>query len=95
MARVPQRPRGANLPSVPAAPERRTFIRLDDPADLKRWLETLRSVVADVVAAGEDATRRASERVLSRVEARRKIVAADERIASILGLAERGVERAP
>lgn len=62
--------------------------RWDDPEDVKRWISALRSAVHDALAAGEDATRRLSERVLSRAEARRKLREAEKRIDSLLDVAE-------
>jgi hypothetical protein len=71
MATVPTSPLGVTITSSDLP---------DDPA----WLDALRSAIDDGLAAGEDATRRLSERVLSRAEARRKIQEAEARIAALL-----------
>jgi hypothetical protein len=67
MVTVPTRPLGVTLTST-------------DLPDRDAWLAALRAVIDDGLAAGEDATRRLSERVLSRAEARRKILEAGVRI---------------
>ena len=58
-------------------------IRWDDPEDRKRWVSALRSALHDALAAGDNATRRLSERMLSRAEARRKLQEAEKRIETL------------
>lgn len=88
MAHLHARASGANSPDQPAAPERRTAVQWDDPADITLWLCALRGQIEDVIAAAEDATRRQSDRVLSRAEARRKLLAAETQIARLLDAGE-------
>lgn len=68
-----------------------TSLAWEDPTQARAWFTTLRDQVLDALAAGEDATRPLRERVLSRAEARRKILAADKNITSLLAAAERGL----
>ena len=88
MTHLHARASGANSPDQPAAPERRHAVQWDDPADVKLWLFALRAQIDDVIAAAEDATRRQSDRVLSRAEARRKLLAAETQIARLLDAGE-------
>ena len=77
MATVPKRPLGVTLTST-------------DVPDHVAWLSALRAAIDDALAAGEDATRRLSERVLSRAEARRKLREAEVRIAALFESERRG-----
>ena len=94
MTHLHARASGANSPDQPAAPERRRAVQWDDPADIKLWLCALRAQTDDVIAACEDATRRQSDRVLSRAEARRKLLAAETQVARLLDAAEQGLDLA-
>ena len=76
MATVPKRPLGVTLTST-------------DVPDHDAWLAALRAAIDDALAAGEDATRRLSERVLSRAEARRKLQEAESRIAALFEIERR------
>jgi hypothetical protein len=83
MATVPTRPLGVTLTST-------------DVPDHDAWLAALRTAIEDGLAAGEDATRRISDRVLSRAEARRKIQEAEARIEALFAIlrsAPNGVPR--
>jgi hypothetical protein len=62
-------------------------VRWENPEERKRWITALRSALDDALAAGEDATRRLSDRVLSRAEARRKLHEAEKRIDTLLEIA--------
>jgi len=77
MTTVPKRPLGVILTST-------------DVRDQEAWLAALRAAVDDGLAAGEDATRRLSDRVLSRAEARRKILEAEARIEALFESDARG-----
>jgi hypothetical protein len=70
MVTVPKRPLGVISAST-------------DVLDHDAWLAALRAAIDDALAAGEDATRRLSERVLSRAEARRKLQEAEARIEAL------------
>ena len=65
---------------------------LDDPEGRRMWLKALRESIDDALAAGDDATRRFSKRVLSRAEARRKLREAGDSIDALLAMAERALE---
>ncbi len=83
------------MATVPARPLSVTLTSTDVP-DHDAWLAALRPAIEDALAAGEDATRRLSERVLSRAEARRKIQEAETRIETLfatLGSAATGAPR--
>lgn len=67
MTTVPKRPLGVTLTST-------------DLPDHDAWLAALRTAIDDGLAAGEDATRRLSDRVLSRAEARRNLELAEASI---------------
>lgn len=94
MSRLHARASGANPSDQPAAPTRRDAVQWDDPADIKLWIFALRGEIDDVVAACEDATRRYTDRVLSRAEARRKLLAAETQIAHLLDAGERSLQGA-
>jgi hypothetical protein len=68
---------------IPAA-----SLRFDDPEQMREWLKALRDATDDAIAAGDDATRRFSKRVLSRAEAKRKLREAEGSIESLLAHAE-------
>ncbi len=53
-----------------------------------QWLNSLRDVIDDTLAAGDDATRPLRERVLSRAEAQRKLREAESSLKGLLTLAE-------
>ena len=67
-------------------------LRWDVSDDARRWLEAIQQQTDDAIAAGEDATRRPRRRVLSRVEARRKLKGARLAIAALLNAAVRGLD---
>lgn len=67
-------------------------LHFDDRTRMREWLKALRDKIDDGLAAGEDATRRFSDRVLSRAEARRKLCEAETGIESLLALAENALE---
>jgi hypothetical protein len=66
-------------------------LRWNDVAGLREWLGDLRNQVLDVLAAGEDATRRPRKRMFSRYEANRRLRAAERAILCLLAAAERGL----
>lgn len=59
-------------------------VNLHDPATVRAWVELLRTLVLDGFAAGEDAARPPSKRVLSPAEARRRMRAAEREIVGLL-----------
>ncbi len=69
-------------------------LRLDDGEQMRQWLKALRDATNDTIAAGDDATRPFSKRVLSRAEARRKLREAESRIDELLTLAESALSAA-
>ena len=71
--------------------EDRAAVSWKDPAEIHGWLGALREQIDDLVAAGDDATRRLAERVLSRAEARRRIEAAGQAIDDLIEAARRGL----
>ena len=71
--------------------EGRAALPWEDPVEIRAWLGALREQTDDLAAAGEDATRRLEERVLSRSEARRRIESAGQAVDDLLGAAERGL----
>ncbi|MEP7119439.1 MAG: hypothetical protein ABJE95_00795 [Byssovorax sp.] len=76
-----------------AAPAGRDFVRWEDPEEVKLWILSIRSAVEDGLGAGDDAARRIRHRVLSRVEVRRKLVAAGRAFDALIGAAEKGLAR--
>jgi hypothetical protein len=68
------------------------WLHFDDRERMREWLKALRDATEDALAAGEDATRRFSQRVLSRAEARRKLHEAEDKIEGLLTLAESALE---
>ncbi len=64
-----------------------TPIDLSDPAERRTWIELIRSEVLDLVALGEDATRRPSERMFSRHEVRRRLTEIERAILAKLDAA--------
>lgn len=92
MVILPKRPPGV-ITTDPSSSSTtaRDAVRWDDPEDVRLWLASLRSAVEDAVAAGEDAARPKRDRVLSRAEARRKLTAAEQAIASLLDAGERSL----
>lgn len=64
------------------------------PEEVLAWLALVRDHILDAVAAGDDATRPISKRVLSRAEARRKIYRAEKDLVRLLAAAKRGVPSA-
>ena len=67
-------------------------LRFDDGEQMREWVKALRDAIDDGIAAGDDATRRFSKRVLSRAEARRKLREAESSIEGLLSLAERALD---
>ena len=92
MTHLHARASGANSPDQTAAAAQRRAVQWDDPADIKLWLCALRGQIEDVIAAAEDATRRQSDRVLSRAEARCKLLAAETQIARLLDAGELSID---
>lgn len=88
MTTVPKAPAGAKS-TRPF--EGRPALAWGDPAEARAWLGALREQIDDLAAAGEDATRRFGERVLSRAEARRRIDAAGQAVTTLLEAAHRGM----
>ena len=86
------RPRGANSPDQPDVLTRRDAVHWNDPADIKLWIFALRGEIDDVIAACEDATRPQADRVLSRAETRRRLLAAETQIARLLDAGERSLD---
>lgn len=66
-------------------------VRWDDPANVRLWLAALRSAAEDAVAAAEDVTRPLEARVLSRAEARRRLMSADAALEALLDAGERAL----
>ena len=89
MATISERPLCATATDPRSQSAARNAVRWDDPEDVRLWIAALRSAAADAVAAGRDATRRPSERVIARAEARRMIDVADENVATLLDAGER------
>lgn len=81
MSSVPKPPTGGERPPL-------SSFRPDDPIALRAWLADLRAHVLDAVAAGEDATRKPSARVLSRAESRRKLQEAERALLRMIEAAE-------
>lgn len=73
-------------------PARRDAVHWNDPADIKLWISALRGQIDDVIAACEDATRPQADRVLSRAETRRRLLAAETQIARLLDAGERSLD---
>lgn len=71
--------------------EGRAVLPWKDPAEIRGWLAALREQMLDLAGAGEDATRRLGERVLSRAEARRRIEEAGQAVEELLEAADRGL----
>ena len=65
-----------------------TSLRLADDEQTRQWLAALREATNDTIAAGDDATRPLSKRVLSRAEAQRKLREAGNSIDALLTCAE-------
>jgi hypothetical protein len=93
MSPVHVRASRANSPDQAAASAPRNAVHWDDPADIALWIVALRGEIDDALAAGEDATRLKGDRVLSRAEARRKLLAAEAQIETLLDAGERSLER--
>ena len=93
MCTVPERPRGAITTNPSAARPIRPAVRFDDRNDTRTWLAAVRESVDELRAAADDATRPYSARVLSRPEARRRIVEAGDELSRLLDAADRGVDR--
>lgn len=89
MTIVPKAPARAKSPRPF---ESRPALAWADPDDARAWFGALREQVLDLAAAGEDATRRFGERVLSCAEARKRIEAADQAVTDLLDAAHRGLE---
>ncbi len=83
--------RPALSPAVEAKPARRDAVHWNDPADIKLWIFVLRGEIDDVIAACEDATRPQADRVLSRAETRRRLLAAETQLARLLDAGERSL----
>jgi hypothetical protein len=92
MRSVIERPRGANPTDPPSSSIARDAVRWEDPEDIRLWIAALRSVADEGMGAGEDATRPKCERVLSRAEARRRLVRGEKEITILLDAGERGLE---
>lgn len=78
MSTVSERPRGATTPA-PFDPT--------DPGALQRWLADVREQADDAICAGLDATAPLRRRVLSRAEARRKLLAARRALRALFAAA--------
>jgi hypothetical protein len=63
----------------------------DDPAQVAALFDHLRDHAVEVIAAGEDATRRVRKRVRSRPEARRCIQKTGDTLLELIAFAERGL----
>ena len=79
-------------PALDAKPARREAVHWNDPEDIKLWIVALRGEIDDVIAACEDATRPQADRVLSRAETRRRLLAAETQIARLLDAGERSLD---
>jgi hypothetical protein len=75
-----------------SGPVRTERLHFEDRDRMRDWVKALRDAANDAVAAGTDATRRFSKRVLSRAEARRKLRDAERSIEGLLAVAERALE---
>jgi hypothetical protein len=92
MNELSERRSGANAdhPSTdPAATQ--PALSWDNPAQVAVFFEHLRDHAAEVIAAGEDATRRVKRRVRSRPEARRCIQRTGRTLLELIAFAERGL----
>jgi len=78
-----------NMPKSDRLPV--TSLRLADDEQTRQWLKALREVTNDTLAAGDDATRPLSKRVLSRAEAKRKFREAGNSLDALLTCAERAL----
>jgi hypothetical protein len=67
-------------------------LRFDDREQMRPWLKALRDATNDAIAAGDDATRPFSKRVLSRAEAKRKLREAESSLEELLTLAESALD---
>ena len=70
-------------------------LNLNSPAEVLTWLGVLRSKVADIAAAGRDATLPPRDRVLSRAEARRQIDEGESAIGRLIEVAYVGLGETP
>src|SRR3954471_7559995 len=89
MSDVSQRPHGAKI-AIPSTDHPRPLRppRWEDIHEIRAWLGALRAVLLDATGAGEDATRRVSDRVFSRAEARRRLEEAEHAALVMLDAAE-------
>jgi hypothetical protein len=81
------RPKGANFKDTTSAPRP---VRWEDEEDVRAWVSALREGVEDLRGAARDRARRKRQRVLSRYEARRQILAASQALEVLLQAAEAG-----
>jgi hypothetical protein len=81
------RPKGAKFKDSTSAPRP---VRWDDEEDVRAWVSALREGLEDLRGAARDRVRRKRQRVLSRYEARRQVLAASGALAVLLQAAEAG-----
>ena len=93
MSNVLARTHSANTVDHHAALASRDFVRWDDPEEVKLWILSVRNTVEDALGAGDDASRRIRDRVLSRAEVRRKLTTAGYAFEALIGAAESGLAR--
>ena len=89
MARVSERPTGANVTDPSSAPR---ALRWSDSNDIRTWIDAARTCAADLTAAAREAMRRPSKRVLSRSEIRRRVRRASGELAALLDAAAGGAD---
>jgi hypothetical protein len=82
-----KRPKGANFKDTTSAPRP---VRWEDEDDVQAWFSALREGVADLRGAARDRVRRKRQRVLSRHEARRQVLAASRSLAALLEAGQAG-----
>jgi hypothetical protein len=92
MSELSERRSGANAdhPSTDP-PAALPALSWEDAAQVAAFFEHLRDHAAEVIAAGEDATRRVRKRVRSRPEARRCIQHTGDTLLELIAFAERGL----
>jgi hypothetical protein len=92
MNEVSERRSGANAehPSTDQ-PAALPALSWDDPAQVAAFFDHLRDHATEVIAAGEDATRRVRKRVRSRPEARRCVQHTGRTLLELIAFAERGL----
>lgn len=94
MKPVSERPSGAKL-ADPSTDPPLPPIDFGDPAAVRAWLTFLRTHTLDVIAIGEDTTKRPSARMFSRHEAGRRLVEEERVLLALIDAGERSLPPAP